>query len=166
VCYSFRFVDRRRRSLLLLIVVAAMLAVGSAGGTGAAAATCRPTPDDGAGPFGRGAPPLRSKTGTGHVLTGVVLSAFGCTPLRGAQVQLWQANRNYEYVRRLSATVLTDRSGRFRYESPLPVSHEGRPPHIHLRVIARGHEPLLTRYVLVQGTKRGHVRLVLVPLDL
>jgi protocatechuate 3,4-dioxygenase beta subunit len=100
------------------------------------------------------------------VLTGVVLSALGCGPIRGAQVQLWQADRNYRYVRRLSATVITDRAGRFRYQSPLPVSAEGRPPHIHIRVVARVHEPLLTRYVRAQGARRGSVRLVLVPADL
>ena len=155
----------RGRSQLFVAAIAAMVVAGSAGAT-QAAPDCRPTLDDGAGPFGRGAPPLRSRTGTGHVLTGVVLSAFGCTPLRRAQVQLWQADRNYQYVRRLSATVLTDRFGPFRDESPLPFSYEGRPPHIHMRVIARAHEPLLTRYVRAQGARRGSVRLVLVPVDL
>ena len=154
-----------RRLLLLVVLAAATAVAGSIGGT-SDAATCRPTPDDGAGPFGRGAPPLRAKTGTGHVLTGVVLSALGCAPVRGAQVQLWQSNAKGEYTRRLSATVLTDRAGRFRYESPVPVSYEGRPPHIHLRVVSRRYEPLLTRYVPVEGARRGTIRLVLVPADL
>jgi protocatechuate 3,4-dioxygenase beta subunit len=106
---------------------------------------------------------MRARTGRGHVLTGTVLSALGCEPLRGAQVQLWQANRKGRYTRALSATVLTDRAGRFRYSSPVPVSYEGREPHIHIRVIARDHEPLLSRYVPARGARRGSIRLVLVP---
>jgi protocatechuate 3,4-dioxygenase beta subunit len=146
-----------------LAVVAAVLALGAGAGGGASAgAACAPTPPDGFGPFGRGLPPIRAKTGTGHVLTGRVFSALGCAPLRRAQVQFWQSNRRGDYVRALSATVLTDRDGRFRYESPRPVSYEGREPHIHIRVIARDHEPLLSRYV-PRGRTRGTIRLVLVP---
>jgi protocatechuate 3,4-dioxygenase beta subunit len=106
---------------------------------------------------------MRARTGRGHVLIGRVLSALGCEPLRGAQVQFWQANRNGRYTRALSATVLTDRAGRFRYASPVPVSYEGREPHIHIRVIARDHEPLLSRYVPARNARHGSIRLVLVP---
>ena len=125
--------------------------------------SCRATPSDGAGPFGRGTPPQRAKIGTGHVLTGVVLSAVDCRPLARARVELWQANRAGAYLRSRSGTVFTDRTGRFRFEGPPPVSYEGRPPHIHLRVFARGHEVLLSRYVRSPGARRGSVRLVLEP---
>jgi protocatechuate 3,4-dioxygenase beta subunit len=97
------------------------------------------------------------------VLTGVVLSALGCRPLAGAQVQFWQSDRKGRYTRALSATVLTGRDGRFRYQSPRPTSYEGFPPHIHIRVVARDHEQLLTRYVVAPGERRGNIRLVLVP---
>jgi protocatechuate 3,4-dioxygenase beta subunit len=142
--------------------IAVLALCAAAGGGPSAGATCLPTPVDAFGPFGRGLPPVRAKTGTGHVLTGRVLSALGCLPLRRAQVQFWQSNRDGRYTRALSATVLTNRNGEFRYESPRPVSYEGREPHIHMRVIARDHELLLTRYV-PRGARRGHVRLVLVP---
>lgn len=151
---------------LLPFVCAATLAATCVGAAGSAAAApgCPPTLDDGAGPFGRGAPPRRSKIGTGHVLTGVVLSSVDCSPIRGARVHLWQANRRYEYVRAGSATVVTDRNGRFRLEGPRPVSVQGRPAHIHIRVVAPEHELLVTRYVLrTAATTRGHVRLVLRP---
>jgi catechol 1,2-dioxygenase len=151
---------------LLPFVCAAVLAATCAGAAGSAAAApgCRPTLDDGAGPFGRGAPPRRSKIGTGHVLTGTVLSSVDCSPVAGARVHLWQANRRGEYVRAGSATVVTDRAGRFRFEGPKPISYEGRPPHIHLRVVADEHELLFTRYVpRTAATARGHVRLVLRP---
>jgi protocatechuate 3,4-dioxygenase beta subunit len=151
----------RRLGFLVVLVAAAVLA-GTAGGV-PNAATCAPTPTDGFGPFGRGLPPIRAKTGSGHVLTGVVLSALDCRPIPSAQVQLWQSNRKGLYTRALSATVLTDRSGRFRYESPLPTAYEGREPHIHIRVFARGHEPLLARYVPARGSRQGNVRLVLAP---
>lgn len=58
---------------------------------------------------------------------------------------------------------MTDRSGRFRFEGPRPVSYQGRPPHIHLRVVAAEHELLVTRYVPRAGANRGVLRLVLVP---
>lgn len=149
----------------LACAAALALAVLGAGGvaTAPAAPGCPPTIDDGAGPFGRGAPPRRAKIGTGHVLTGIVLSAVDCKPLAGARVHLWQANRRGEYLRSGSATVVTDRAGRFRFEGPPPVSYEGRPPHIHMRVVAAEHELLFTRYVKRAGATRGYVRLVLVP---
>jgi protocatechuate 3,4-dioxygenase beta subunit len=150
---------------LLACAAALALTALAAGGIASAPAApgCPPTIDDGAGPFGRGAPPRRSKIGTGHVLNGIVLSSVDCTPLAGARVHLWQANRRGQYVRSGSATVVTDKAGRFRFEGPPPVAYEGRPPHIHLRVIAAEHELLLSRYVRRAGATRGFVRLVLVP---
>ena len=99
----------------------------------------------------------------GHVLTGLVLSSVDCRPLARARVELWQANRNGRYTRAGSATVFTDGSGRFRLQGPYPPGYEGREPHIHIRVNANGHEPLLTRYVPARGARRGSVRLVLEP---
>ena len=139
------------------------LSAAGAGTSSPTAAGCPPTLDDGSGPFGRGAPPRRAKTGTGHVLTGVVLSSVDCRPLAGTRIHLWQANRQGQYVRAGSATVVADRAGRFRYEGPRPVGYEGRSPHIHLRVVAANHELLFTRYVPNPGAKRGSVRLVLLP---
>ncbi len=143
-----------------IVVVAVSVGAGLS-----SAASCRATPPDAFGPFGRGLPPIRAKTGSGHVLTGVVLSALDCKPIRRAQVQFWQSNKKGTYTRALSATVITNSAGRFRYTSPVPTTYEGREPHIHIRVIARGHEPLLSRYV-PRGTRRGTIRLVLVPADL
>ena len=151
----------RRLAVVALLAVAVLASV-SAGGA-PAAASCKATPNDGFGPFGNGLPPLRAKTGTGHVLAGLVLSAFDCKPIRGAQVQFWQSNAKGVYTKKLSATVLTRRDGSFRYESPKPVSYEGFPPHIHVRVIAKGYETLLSRVVPAKGAKRTSVRFVLVP---
>ena len=100
------------------------------------------------------------------MLTGVVISAATCKPLAGAQVQFWQSNAKGQYTLPLSATVITDRAGRFRFEGPYPASYEGRPPHIHVRVVARGHLVLLARYEPLPGAHRGSVRFVLEPNDL
>jgi len=152
----------KRAGLLVWMLVAAGLLAASAAGS-PDALRCRPTPTDAFGPFDRSAPPVRAKIGTGHVLTGVVLSALDCKPLGRARVQLWQANAKGLYTAAGSATVVADGAGRFRFEGPRPVSYEGRPGHIHLRVLARGHLPLLTRYVPPTGSRRGSVRLVLQP---
>ena len=149
----------------LSMVVALAAAAVSAAAPVEARARCAPTLTDGAGPFGRGAPPRRASIGKGHVLTGLVLSV-DCRPVAGARVHLWQANRLGVYTRAGSATVVTDRAGRFRFEGPRPVSYEGRPPHIHLRILARDHEVLLTRYVPAPGAKRGSIRVVLIPVRL
>jgi protocatechuate 3,4-dioxygenase beta subunit len=144
-----------------MVVVSACVVAGPV--TAGTSLACRPTVPDAFGPFGRGSPPVRSSIGKGHVLTGVVVSAIDCKPIRGARVELWQANANGRYVRALSGTVLVDRNGRFRFEGPYPASYEGRPPHIHLRVVARGHEVLLSRYEPAGGARAGSVKLVLVP---
>ena len=144
-----------------VVVVSACVVAGPV--TAGTALACPPTVPDAFGPFGRGSPPLRSSIGKGHVLTGVVVSAIDCKPIKGARVELWQANAKGRYVRALSGTVLVDRNGRFRFEGPYPASYEGRPPHIHLRVVGRGHEVLLSRYEPARGARTGSVKLVLVP---
>ena len=153
-----------RLVILPLLLASAVLATVAV--TASAAAACPASVPDGFGPFGKGTPPVRAKIGTGHVLTGVVLSSLDCKPIRRARVELWQANKQGRYVRAGSATVFTNAQGRFRLEGPLPPSYEGRPGHIHLRVSAPGHEQLLSRYEAVAGARRGTVRLVLQIQDL
>jgi protocatechuate 3,4-dioxygenase beta subunit len=150
-----------RTALLTTVVLSGLALLASAAGP-APAATCKPTPEDAFGPFGRVSPPMRAKIGTGHVLTGVVLSVLDCKPIRGARVEFMQANKRGVYTRATSGAVRTDAAGRFRFEGPRPVSYEGRPAHIHIRVVAKFHELLLTRYE-PRGTRRGTLRLVLVP---
>ena len=149
-----------RVALGIVVVAACALA---AAPTAVTAPGCAATLQDGFGPFGRGSPPVRARIGAGHVLTGVILSALDCRPVRGGRVEFWQANARGRYVRATSATVLLDRNGRFRFEGPFPASYEGSRPHIHLRVVAPGHEVLLTRYEPARAARRGSVRLVLVP---
>src|SRR3954470_10368966 len=81
-------------------------------------ASCRPTANDGGGPD-RGTAPLRAKIGTGHVLTGVVLSP-SCAPIRGSQLSFWQSNAKGVYTSAGRGGVVTGKLGRFRFEGPMP----------------------------------------------
>ena len=138
------------------VVAVAPIASGTSGAAG-----CRPTANDGAGPFQRLDAPRRAKIGTGHVLKGRVLRATDCAPVAGALVYLWQAGPN-GYGPRGRGSVLTGRTGGFRFEGPVPASY-GRAPHIHLAVVHPDYEELLTRYVVRPGAKTGKIRLVLTP---
>src|SRR3954451_11145103 len=106
------------QSRLVLAATALCVAAGAVGGATAAAAPlgggyrCAPTETDGFGPFSRVAPPRRATIGRGHVLTGVVLSALTCKPVKGAQMWFWQAGRNGRYSAAGSGWTLTDASGR------------------------------------------------------
>jgi hypothetical protein len=161
---TFVCIVRRMRPFSALCVLG-LVAGFCAGSVGAAPGqpSCKPTLSDGGGP-NRGAPPLRAKIGTGHVLTGVVLGPT-CEPVAGARVSFWQSNRNGVYTTASRGAVVTDRSGRFRFEGPLPTPYDGRPAHIHIKVEAADFEPLYTRYE-PRGSRRGSVRLVLGPSEL
>ncbi|HZO98346.1 MAG TPA: hypothetical protein VFB42_13375 [Gaiellaceae bacterium] len=144
---------------VLLVAVVAALA-GAPAGAASDRARCEPTPSDGGG-SDRGTAPLRAKIGTGHVLTGVVLSP-SCRPIAGATVSFWQSNRKGVYTSAGRGAVITDRRGRFRFEGPRPVAYGGRPGHIHIKVVAADYEILYTEYV-PGGSRHGNVRLVLMP---
>jgi protocatechuate 3,4-dioxygenase beta subunit len=127
-------------------------------------ARCRPTLSDGAGPFGSNAidTPRRAKIGKGHVLTGRVLAAPDCGPIRRALVVFWQAGPN-GYGPRGRGSVLTDRAGRFTIEGPVPADY-GHGPHIHLAVVHAAYEGLVTSFDVRPGSRKGQIRLVLAPL--
>jgi protocatechuate 3,4-dioxygenase beta subunit len=135
-------------------------------GSGSAAprpTACRPTQSQGAGPFqsNRTTAPGRSRIGRGHVLTGLVLRYPDCARVRGAVVELWQESPNGRYDRRGHASVVTSRTGTFRFEGPVPPSDFGR-PHIHIRVSAGEYEEVVTTYVMGRGERRGRITIVLV----
>jgi protocatechuate 3,4-dioxygenase beta subunit len=151
--------------MLACLATAAAVAVGLAlSASGTSAARCEPTEGDGAGPFQQSPPtaPRRAKIGTGHVLQGRIVRATDCKPVAGALIVLWQAGPN-GYSARGRGSVVTNRSGRFRFEGPVPTSY-GRQPHIHIAVLHAAYEELVTRYVVRRGAKTGRIRLVLAPL--
>ena len=151
--------------MLACLATAAAVAFGLAlTASGTSAATCQPTEGDGAGPFQQSSltAPRHAKIGAGHVLLGRIIRAGDCKPVAGVLVVLWQAGPN-GYGPRGRGSVVTDRSGRFRFEGPVPASY-GRQPHIHIAVSHHAYEELLTRYVVRRGAKTGQIRLVLTPL--
>lgn len=126
---------------------------------------CPPTAPDSLGPFYEPDAPLRPAVGEGYVLTGTVKSAADCTPIPKAAVELWLANPEGVYDDRHRATVVSDGSGAYRFESNLPVDYGYRPPHIHMRVTAEGFQPLVTQHYPGEKASRAEFDLVLIPTD-
>jgi protocatechuate 3,4-dioxygenase beta subunit len=128
-----------------------------------AAAPCGATRADQLGPFYVPNAPVRAKVGTGHVLTGVVRSTRTCRPLARARIELWLAGPEGDYGPAWRATLFSRANGSYRFESHVPPAYSSRPPHIHLRVSARGFRTLVTQYYPRPGQTRGTVALVLRP---
>lgn len=132
---------------------------------------CRGTPRDALGPFYvTGAPAqadlCASGPAVGQKLTvsGRVLGMPACAPLAGALVEVWQADARGDYTQvtagkkddpgcLLRASVTTDGSGRYRFQTLVPGEYPGRPRHIHYRVSAAGHAALVTQ--LYFSSERG-----------
>jgi protocatechuate 3,4-dioxygenase beta subunit len=127
----------------LALLVGALLAAPSAAqgsGTG-----CPATAADMLGPFYVAGAPERSTTGDGLVVQGTVRSTRDCTPLSGARVEWWSANGRGEYDAAHRATQITGADGGFRYVTDRPGRYPGRPPHVHVKVTAKGHKSLVTQ---------------------
>jgi len=142
------------------VLVAAVISAALVAGVGTAvpkALACKPTASDGGGPFSRTAagPPRRSTFGHGHVLTGRVIRYPGCTPVRGAFVEIWQESPNVGYVRKGRASIVTGPKGRFRFEGPMPTSEGGYPGHVHIHVNAAGYEDVVVTYFVRPGEKKS-----------
>jgi protocatechuate 3,4-dioxygenase beta subunit len=103
-------------------------------------ADCKPTQPDMLGPFYEPGAPVRMSVVSGYELSGTVLAAQEYQPIRKARIEFWLANPRGEYDDAHRATVFAGERGRYRFESNVPVSYGGRPPHIHVRVTAPGYE--------------------------
>ncbi len=145
-----------RRSVLLAIVLVVLTG-------GLAAAQCKATQgaqlDDGYTP----AAPKRSVVGTGFVLTGTIRGSYDCSPIAGATVEFWMAGPN-GYSDKLRGTVVTDRSGHYRFQCPFPVSH-GFSPHIHMNVAEEAFLPIQVEFFPAPGSASGTFDVVLDPAD-
>jgi protocatechuate 3,4-dioxygenase beta subunit len=148
--------------LLLVAGFGALVVLLGPGVANPATGACRPTISQGGGPFDASSapPPRRSRIGRGHVLTGRILSAPNCRPVKGAVVELWQESPNGVYDRRGHAAVITGPLGTFRFEGPVPPAGF-RGPHIHIHVSAAGYDDFVTTYLLARGEKQGRVTIVL-----
>ncbi|HXX81159.1 MAG TPA: hypothetical protein VEI46_06390 [Thermodesulfovibrionales bacterium] len=126
--------------------------------------TCTPTKTDMLGPFYRSGAPVRSSVGKGYVLSGVVKSSIGCAPIKGAQIEFWLAGPDGKYDDDHRATIFSDEKGSYQFESNIPVPYSGRPPHIHVKVSAKGFNTLITQHYPEAKQTRASFDLVLVPL--
>lgn len=125
--------------------------------------SCAPTPPDELGPFYKPDAPVRSVVGTGYVLSGVVKSSTDCSGIAGAKIEVWMAGPDGTYADNYRATLFSDRSGKFRFESHIPPAYYGRPPHIHILVTAPEFQTLITQHYPEHGKAAGQFDLVLVP---
>jgi protocatechuate 3,4-dioxygenase beta subunit len=125
-------------------------------------ANCKPTQPDMLGPFYEPGAPVRTSVGNGYVLSGAVLAANDCKPIRNARIEFWLANPRGEYDNAHRATVFAGERGGYRFESNVPVSYGGRPPHIHVRVTAPGFEELVTQHYPEPDQRKATFELVLV----
>ena len=147
--------------LVVGVLVAASLSDAAAsGGTSA----CKPTVSDGFGPWAQGAraAPRRSVFGSGFRLSGKVLRAGDCKPVKGAVVEVWQETPGLGYVRRGRASVVTDGTGTFRFVGPVPRGEGGGlRGHIHIRVTHSLFEELAMTHFVAQGSRGARLTLVL-----
>jgi hypothetical protein len=157
--------DVTPKALILCIVAlsVSILSFPYATGREAFAASCTPTAEDMMGPFYKPDAPVRESVGKGYTLRGVVRSSSDCAPLPGATIEFWLAGPVHEYDDAHRATVIADQAGAYRFESNLPQPIEGRPPHIHLRVSAKGYKTLVTQHYPATGSIEAVFDVVLVP---
>jgi protocatechuate 3,4-dioxygenase beta subunit len=127
-------------------------------------ANCEPTPPDMLGPYYEPDAPVRTSVGSGYVLSGAVLAAGSCEPIPDARIEFWLANPEGEYDDAHRATVPAGAGGKYRFESNVPVSYGGRPPHIHIRVTAPGYRELVTQHYPEDGQTEANFDLILKPL--
>ena len=143
------------------LVLATLGALG-AGTAGAAPPKCPITATGYMDPNYTPNPPVRSHVGSGFVLTGIVRSGIDCSVLPRVRVEIWHAGPNGSYDMVHRGTVITDATGRFRFETDFPGSGFGQ-PHIHVRVAVAGFKPTATAFLPKPGTKTGELEIVLEP---
>jgi len=148
-----------RLAYRMIMSITAVLLMTAAPAT--AAQKCPPTQWDEIGPFYKPNAPLRTKIGTGYILSGTVRSAGDCRPLPSARIEFWQTGVNGEYDDAHRATIIADRQGRYRLETDLPSGYARRPPHIHILVDMRGYAGLITQHYPKRGVNRATFDLVL-----
>ena len=128
------------RSLALVVLFGALAVTPSA-----AQVSCPPTAADMLGPFYVAGAPERSKTGDGLTVQGSVRSTRDCKALPGAKLEWWSANPRGDYDEGHRATQAADPQGRYTYVTDMPGKYPGRPVHLHVKVSAAGHKPLVTQ---------------------
>jgi protocatechuate 3,4-dioxygenase beta subunit len=151
------------RWLRVAFIFLVLLIMSAAAAITAKAETCKPTEPDMLGPFYKSGAPVRSAVGKGYIMTGMVKSARDCSAIKAARIEFWLVNPGGSYDDDHRATVFSDATGSYRFESNMPQPYSGRPPHIHIRVSAEGHKTLITQHYPEKGKTQAPFDLVLVP---
>ncbi len=146
-----------QRALFLCVVLVVLAA-------GPVVAQCKPTPGSVLDLSYTPTAPKRASVGSGFVLTGTVRESADCLPIAGATVEFWLAGPN-GYTDKLRGTVVADRNGRYRFQSPFPAASGGPPPHVHMNVAADAFLPIQTECFPGRGTASGVLDIVLEPAD-
>jgi len=118
--------------------------------------TCTPTLDDGVSPSYMPNAPERTVVGTGHVITGVVLSSADCQPISGAKLEFWPEEDGLGHPDSARATFFTGQNGRYRFECNMP-------EHIHMRISAEGYLTIGVNSYHPNGQAEGTFDIVLQP---
>jgi protocatechuate 3,4-dioxygenase, beta subunit len=139
-----------------------------------------PTPQDGEGPFypkqwaGELDGDLLNFNGKQYAngmpmtLAGKVYSVDG-TPLAGATVEVWQCDEIGEYRHPSSggeapaqrgfqgfSRIQSTSDGGYSFRTLKPVPYNGRPAHVHFRVVAAGHRDLTTQMYFNGENEEGN----------
>ena len=122
--------------------------------------TCTPTKDDVQGPFFRSGAPRRTtlvgpdEPGPKLAIEGHLLDIDCRTPVRGALLDVWQADASGRYDTdsadyRLRAVISSDEEGGFGFETIRPGNYPDaggmRPAHIHFTIVHPDYQPLTTQ---------------------
>ncbi|WP_103127695.1 dioxygenase family protein [Deinococcus aerius] len=141
------------RKLAMTVLALGALWPAALAQTAPTARTCTLTPAETEGPYYTPGAPARSdlaadvRTGTPLTVSGQVLDQ-NCQPLRGATVDVWQADAEGQYDNSgytLRGKVTTDARGRYTFQTVVPGEYPGRTPHIHVKVTAPGGRTLTTQ---------------------
>ena len=164
----------RREAIAMIGAAGAALAAGcggettspttAAGGTavnaaGTSSAACAVSPAETIGPYPSLTDMFRSdiregKSGTPLTLTlTVVNTSSGCSPVQGANVEIWHVDAagNYsQYGSQTAATFLrgiqtTDANGQVTFTTIFPGWYQGRATHIHIEVVRSGQSVKVTQ---------------------
>jgi protocatechuate 3,4-dioxygenase beta subunit len=93
------------------------------------------------------------------------MSSTDCTPIANVRIELWLAAPDGAYDDDHRATIFTDESGGYRFESNFPRGYYGRPPHIHMWIQAAGFKILATQHYPAGSQTAGEFNIVLVPIE-
>ena len=118
--------------------------------------SCKPTLDDGISPSYIANTAERTVVGSGHVITGVVLSSVDCQPIANTKLEFWPEEEGLGHPDSARATFFTDENGRYRFECNLP-------EHIHMRISAKGFRTIGVNSYHPEGKAEGTFDIVLTP---